>query len=71
MILSCATNLSNCGKALSEKIKSGEKSAGIILALIGCLFSFIGFGKLMDIVYTFFGVIGVILIIYHSDYIFA
>jgi uncharacterized membrane protein YkvI len=63
MILSCAVNLSNCGRELSLKLGCSEKTAGIILALAGCLLSFIGFGRLMDILYTFFGALGVILII--------
>ena len=62
MILSCAVNLSNCGRELSLKLGCSEKTAGIILALAGCLLSFIGFGRLMDILYTFFGALGVILI---------
>jgi uncharacterized membrane protein YkvI len=63
MILSCSVNLSNCGRELSLKFNCSEKTAGIILALVGCLLSFIGFGRLMDILYTFFGALGVILIL--------
>ena len=63
MMLSCAVNLSNCGKELAERFCFKEFPVATALALSGCLISFAGFGKLMDILYTFFGVLGVFLIL--------
>ncbi len=63
MLLSAAVNLSNCGRELSKAMKCRERTAGVLLSLVGFCLSFVGFGPLMDVFYTFFGVFAVMLII--------
>ena len=63
MVLSCACNLSNCGRELAKQLRTSESAAGLLLVLPAALLSFAGFGILMDIFYTFFGILGVLLII--------
>lgn len=62
MILSASANISNCGELIGRHINIKERTAGTVLAAVGGLFSLAGFGPLMDIFYTFFGFLGVILI---------
>ena len=62
MLLSAVTNLSSCAQFLGQQLHIKEFTAGVPLLLVSGAVSLAGFGFLMDLFYTFFGILGVFLI---------
>lgn len=62
MILSAVTDLSGCAQFLGRRLHRSEFTVCLLLLPVSGVLSLAGFGFLMDLCYTFFGILGVILI---------